>query len=316
MKTVNEVAQEELPEVRDLVIFDESEITGIFDKENGVEELFEKLKANVYPVIHDVSDKKNRDQIKSLAYSVSRSKTAVDNYGKELVAGIKEQAKVIDNKRKFWRDECDKLRDSVRAPLTAWENEQQAKIDAVKAKIDAMKEYAVVPIDSKIEDIESRIDRLKKAELTEEIYGDLLPEAKLVKYESIESLEESLSKCIEFHKQQNEKIEQIKQEAIAQEREESRKREEQLKAQAEEAQKKLIIERDNAAAQERARIHHEEQQKAFAEAARQKDIEHRKKINNEILYSICETGLLDEDQAKEFLKLVHNGTIKNLKIVY
>lgn len=316
MKTVNEVAQEELPEVRDLVVFDESEITGIFDKDNGVEELFEKLKANVFPVIHDVSDKKNRDQIKSLAYSVSRSKTAVDNYGKELVAGIKEQAKVIDNKRKFWRDECDKLRDSVRAPLTAWENEQQAKIDAVKEKIDSMKNYSVVSIDTTPEEIQKRIDRIKKAELSEEVYGDLLSEAKLVKYEAIESLESALIASVEHQKQQNEKLEKIKQEAVAQEREEARKREEQLKAEAEATQKKLILERDNAAAQERAKIQHEEQQKAFAEAARQQDIEHRKKINNEILYSICETGLLDEDQAKEFLKLVHNGTIKNLKIVY
>ena len=144
------------------------------------------------------------------------------------------------------------MRDSVRAPLTAWENEQQAKIDAVKEKIDSMKNYSVVSIDTAPEEIQKRIDRIKKAEISEEVYGDLLSEAKLVKYEAIESLESALIASVEHQKQQNEKLEKIKQEAVAQEREEARKREEKLKAEAEETQKKLILERDNAAAQERA----------------------------------------------------------------
>jgi hypothetical protein len=57
-----------------------------------------------------MNDKKERDALKSYAYNLARTKTTVDNYGKELVSGIKAQAAVIDADRKFWRDNMDLLR--------------------------------------------------------------------------------------------------------------------------------------------------------------------------------------------------------------
>ena len=71
-----------------------------------------------------------------------------------------------------------------------------------------------------------------------------------------------------------------------------------------------------AAEQERLKIQREEEAKKQAEIARQADVEHRKAINNSIVDAVCATGYLDQDQAREILRLIYNGEIPNLKILY
>ena len=66
-----------------------------------------------------------RDEIKSLAYKIARSKTTLDNIGKEHVAEIKAKAKAIDNLRAEMRDDLDALKHEIRAPLDEWEAEQE-----------------------------------------------------------------------------------------------------------------------------------------------------------------------------------------------
>ena len=306
MKTVaDETKKDDLPEVKEIVIFTPEEVHGVFSIEGGVQNLFEKLKAHVFPLVHDVSDQQGRDKIKSLAYSVSRSKTVVEAHGKELVSEIKEKAKEIDSQRKFWRDSCDDLRSKVRAPLDAWEAAEKEKIDEILEKIKAIGNFAEISFQSPVDQIESRIEKLKAKDILPEIFGEMLAEAKLTKYEAIEKLEAVLAQSKEFHAAEAEKIEKIKSEAVKKQKEESDARE-----------KQLIIERDQAAEKERKKIEYENQQAQAKENARKQDVEHRRKINGELLGSICATGMLDEDQAKEFIKLIHKGEIKNLKIIY
>ena len=54
----------------------------------------------------DVTTKKGRDAIASIAHKVARSKTALDNIGKELVAELKDVPKKIDAERKRIADEA------------------------------------------------------------------------------------------------------------------------------------------------------------------------------------------------------------------
>lgn len=117
---------------------DSSLIAQAFVKPQGVQELFGLIKAEAQSHVLDVETKKGREFIASLAYKVSQSKTAVDSHGKSLVEGIKSQAKVIDDSRKFFRDSCDQLRDEIRAPLTAWEEAEKARVDALKARLEKL----------------------------------------------------------------------------------------------------------------------------------------------------------------------------------
>ncbi len=92
-----------------------------FRDDDAVSDAINKIRAAVRSHVPDVTTRKGRDEIKSLAYSVSRSKTYLDGEGKKLVDGIKKQAVGIDAARKKIRDDLDALRDEARKPLDEWE---------------------------------------------------------------------------------------------------------------------------------------------------------------------------------------------------
>jgi hypothetical protein len=81
-----------------------------------------------------------------LAAKVSRTKTPVDDAGKNLVAGVKERVKAIDAERKRFRDAMDALRDQARKPLTEWEEEGariQVELRDIRHKIADANERAI-----------------------------------------------------------------------------------------------------------------------------------------------------------------------------
>lgn len=101
----------------------------------GVDAILEKIRAEVQSVKTDISTSAGRDQIRSLAFKVSRSKTALDELGKNLVADLKKQTGAIDAERRRIRDDLEALRDQVRQPLTAWEDAEKARVDDHEAAL-------------------------------------------------------------------------------------------------------------------------------------------------------------------------------------
>lgn len=103
------------------------------------EELVARIEKEARSLVPDLTTAKGRQAIKSLAYKVAQSKTALDGMGKDIVADWKEKAKRVDGNRKLIRTRLDNLRDEVRKPLTDWEEEQAAKkaAEELAAKIEA-----------------------------------------------------------------------------------------------------------------------------------------------------------------------------------
>jgi colicin import membrane protein len=108
----------------------------------GVEGIISKLETDVRAIDRDISTEEGREAVKSLAYKVARSKTALDDMGKELVAGIKAQAATIDAERRIIRDRLDALKNEVRDPLTAWEDAEEKRVGDNEAAIVAIIETA------------------------------------------------------------------------------------------------------------------------------------------------------------------------------
>lgn len=105
-----------------------------------LDDLLAQIRAEVTTLVPDVTTAAGRKEIASTAYKVARSKTAIDDAGKELVAGWKSQAAVVDASRKKARDTLDALRDEVRAPLVEWEAAEAAKEQALIAEATARRE--------------------------------------------------------------------------------------------------------------------------------------------------------------------------------
>jgi len=98
----------------------------VFSAPNGLDPFLAQIRAEIDAFVPDVSTKKGRDAIASMAYKVAKSKTALDGLGKELVAELKQIPALIDAERKRMRDILDAWRDEVRKPVDDWEAEQAA----------------------------------------------------------------------------------------------------------------------------------------------------------------------------------------------
>lgn len=105
------------------------------------------IEKEVRSYVPDVSTAKGRDAIKSLAFKVTRSKTAWDDAGKAANETARKQINVVDAERRKIRERLDALRDEARKPLTDWEDAEKARVDALVARLDVFKP-ATVPTES------------------------------------------------------------------------------------------------------------------------------------------------------------------------
>lgn len=127
----------------------------------GVDSIISKLEADVRAISTDISTDAGRKAIASLAYKVARSKTALDDMGKQLVADLKAQTGKIDAERRVIRDRLDALRDEVRKPLDDFEQAEKSRIDGHEAAITAMTQLLHTPA-AISDDVRRYIDELSR----------------------------------------------------------------------------------------------------------------------------------------------------------
>ncbi|HBP0262862.1 TPA: hypothetical protein L5P72_006465, partial [Pseudomonas aeruginosa] len=108
----------------------------VYSAANGLDPFLAKIREEIDGFVPDVTTRKGREAIASIAYKVARSKTALDNVGKELVAELKEVPKKIDAERKRMRDLLDSWQAEVRSPLTEWEEAEAARVARHQGEID------------------------------------------------------------------------------------------------------------------------------------------------------------------------------------
>lgn len=131
-----------MSEVTDLVVIEKSSAMAVFTNNEQLDPIIEKIEKEARSLVPDVSTKKGRDAIASMSHKVARSKTYIDNAGKDLVAELKALPKQIDESRRIVRERLEALKDEVRRPLTEWEAEQE-RIKAEQA-MNAMHAEALV----------------------------------------------------------------------------------------------------------------------------------------------------------------------------
>lgn len=119
----------------DLIVIPKETALTVFSSDTGLEPFMQKIRAEIDAFVPDISNKRGRDAVASIAHKVAKSKTYLDGVGKDLVAELKELPKKIDASRKTMRDTLDAWKDEVRLPLTEWEEKEQRRIDYLKSII-------------------------------------------------------------------------------------------------------------------------------------------------------------------------------------
>ncbi|HBS6449689.1 TPA: hypothetical protein MAM66_003614 [Klebsiella pneumoniae] len=323
-----------MSEIMDLVVIEKKNAMAVFTNNDQLDPLIEAIEKEARGLVPDVTTKKGRDAIASMAHKVARSKTYIDNAGKDLVAELKALPKQIDESRRVVRERLDALKDEVRRPLTEWEAEQE-RIKAEEA-MNALHAEALA--------MNEEFDR----QLAARIESD--HEMALLMNDAFDR--EQADKAAEAERQRIAHEEEIKRMAAAaaareveqraqREREEAALQEAALKAQAEqaerdriaaeqkaEADKKAAVEAERRKAQEEAdRIRREaeqreqarlaeEKRKADEQARREADVKHRKAVGTEIVKALLANTSLTRDQSIEVLTAVKDGRIPHTGISY
>lgn len=323
-----------MSEVTDLVVIEKQNAMAVFTTKEQLDPIIEAIEKEARSLVPDVSTRKGRDAIASMAHKVARSKTYIDNAGKDLVAELKALPKQIDESRRIVRERLDALKDEVRRPLTEWEAEQE-RIKAEEA-MNAMHAEAL--------EMNIRFDQ----ELAAKFEAD--HEMALLMNKDFDRDREEQRRLAE--QAQRERDERLKQEAAEQARrdaeanhrtelEAAARRESEEKARAEMAERQRIeaeqraarekqeaearAEREKAAAVEAERLKAkqaeekrlaEEKRIADEQAKREADVKHRKTVGTNIVNALTINTSLTREQAIEVLTALKDDLIPCAKIHY
>ena len=323
-----------MSEIMDLVVIEKKNAMAVFTNNDQLDPLIEAIEKEARSLVPDVTTKKGRDAIASMAHKVARSKTYIDNAGKDLVAELKALPKQIDESRRVVRERLDALKDEVRRPLTEWEAEQE-RIKAEEA-MNALHVEALAMNEDFDRQLAARIESdHEMALLMNDAFDREQAEKKAEAERQRIAREEEIKRQAEA-KAKREAAEQAQREidaAAAREREailakELAEREQREAAERAEREKQAAVEAERRKAQEEAdRIRREaeqreqarlaeEKRKADEQARREADVKHRKAVGTEIVKALLANTSLTRDQAIEVLTAVKDGRIPHTGISY
>lgn len=323
-----------MSEIMDLVVIEKKNAMAVFTNNDQLDPLIEAIEKEARSLVPDVTTKKGRDAIASMAHKVARSKTYIDNAGKALVAELKALPKQIDESRRVVRERLDALKDEVRRPLTEWEAEQE-RIKAEEA-MNALHVEALAMNEEFDRQLAARIESDHEMALLMNDAFDREQADKKAEAERQRIAREEEIKRLAEEKAKREAAEQAQREidaAAAREREailakERAEREQREAAERAEREKQAAIEAERRKAQEEAdRIRREaeqreqarlaeEKRKADEQARREADVKHRKAVGTEIVKALLANTSLTRDQAIEVLTAVKDGRIPHTGISY
>lgn len=108
----------------------------------GLQQFINLVKGEVEGEVPDLTTRKGRERIASLAAKVSKSKTAVEKPGRDYLRRLKEMPKVVEAELREFVTTMDALRDETRRPLTEWEAAEDARIDRHNDRLNWLKTLA------------------------------------------------------------------------------------------------------------------------------------------------------------------------------
>ncbi|HBQ7356617.1 hypothetical protein [Klebsiella pneumoniae] len=322
-----------MSEIMDLTVIEiKPEQAPALYRAGGLDAYLEQIRQAVNEV-PDMTTKKGRDRVASLAAQVSRSKTAIEKPGREYLKRLKEAVRPAEAEIKRFVDACDELRDATRKPLTEWEAEQERikeeeAMNVLHAEALAMNEEFDRQLAARIEsdhemallmnDAFDRDQAEKKAEAERQRVARELEIKRLAEEKAKREAAEQAQREIDAAAARER--EAILKERAEREQREAAERAEREKQAAVEAERRKAQEeadriRREAEQREQARLA-EEKRKADEQARREADVKHRKAVGVEVVKALMANTSLTRDQAIEVLTAVKDGRIPHTGISY
>ena len=195
----------------ELQVLEQNVIVQAFATQGGSLLLVDRIAEEVRKHVPDVTTKKGRDAIGSLAAKVSKSKTLAEKYAKDLVAEEKARIKLVDDDRIQFVKRMDALRDEILAPRDAWEQAEKDRVEKHKSDIEKIRDFAHPSIlhDMPANRIAEQIRMLDVLEVCP-LFEEFEQEAKIAKLETLEALRAALASREKYEAEQAE-LERLRQ---------------------------------------------------------------------------------------------------------
>jgi hypothetical protein len=294
MTKVIALSLNELLESKQLITIEQVDIFDIFTQHGKLETLLLNLQTNVLKMKSDVQTPEGRQEITSLGYNIARTKTYIDNIGKELTTEYKEVPKKIDAIRKNARELLDNLKDEVKKPLEEWQKEQEK----IAYQLDIFNKWdeAHAMHDTFIEAKKQQAQRIEIERLQRE--EDIRRQA---------IFESELNAKIELEKQQKKHEREIALKEI--------ERMEAVNAERQRSKDDALKVEQAALQEQKAKIAKQEQEQKI-ELARQSSIEHKKNIQEDSIMSLILNVGIDSSLAQQIVEAIDGNLIDNIFIKY
>lgn len=169
----------------------------------GLKPFLEHTRSQVCGEVPDLTTRKGRERIASLAAEVSRSKKAVENPGRDYLRRLKEMPKVVETELREFVTEMDKLRDEVRKPLNDWQAAEDARVDRHNSAIAHLKLNAQDLDGITAEDLADRIAKVEAVPLGQQ-WEEFEAEAARAKDDSLKVLRTALAARQQYEAEQAE----------------------------------------------------------------------------------------------------------------
>ena len=219
--TANPVPKQEVapidPKAKEIADLIEHSPAKVLTDPEALEAVLSHMQLELEAFVPDTGTDKGRRAIASFAHKFSKSKTAIDDAGKELNSTLRAQIDAVDEVRRRIRGKFDELRDAARKPLDDWEAAQAARAEAVKV-IEAAISKRVGVLDTAA-DVKLMIDGLSALEIDADVIGqedaDALAEKRLdavnemvAVYERLRRAEEDAAELARV-RAENERLQEI-----------------------------------------------------------------------------------------------------------
>lgn len=262
-----------MAEKNELVVIEPANALVLFTEGQGLPDILADIRAKATSLVPDITTAKGRKEIASVAHAVARTKTYLDGLGKDLVDQYKEIPKRIDANRKQIRDELDKLKDEVRAPLTAYEDAEAARAAALQQRLNEIAQLGNMPVTAihgaTAEQLGGWLAQLEQIAI-DDTWQEKQTEAGIAKEAAILKVTQAMEARQQYEAEQAE-LERLRQ-AQAKRDQEERERQIAERARQQEAERQLQ-ERAEAQRRELAAKQQAEQARRDAELAEQRRIE-------------------------------------------
>jgi colicin import membrane protein len=313
-----------------------------------------KLDKHNSSLVFDYDDDKGQKDARSHIYKLRRTKTAVDKARKEAKQDALDYGRRVDGEAAGIVEQIQTMIQVHQKPLDEIEEREAARVLNIKDRIDNIRQTGAAILVG-TEALRNHLSTAKLIEI-DASFGEYMAVATVAKDEAVAAIQAGLTRSIEqdelinlraadeaAEREKREAMiaEQAKAAAIQDAEERARQEAEKADAQIREAKEAASLaesrlEQEKAdsikrelAAKEAARLASakavedannarlaQELADKKSEDARQKNKEHRKKINNQALEDLMSAVAMEEDDAKNLIEAIAKGHISNIRIEY